>query len=88
MTSRTITLGSNDFFHARPAACIARAAMPFDSVVMVVLGTELANAKDALALMRLPHPQGAAIEFMADGADEEDALGAVLAVVQKDFGLA
>ncbi len=87
MTSKTITLASTDYFHARPAAQIAAAARPFKSVVMVTLGTSIANAKDALSLMRLGHPNGASVEFLADGPDEMAALKAVLEAVEKAFTL-
>lgn len=87
MTSKTITLASTDYFHARPAAQIAAAARPFRSVVMVTLGTSIADAKDALSLMRLGHPGGEPVEFLADGPDEQAALKAVLESAEKAFTL-
>lgn len=87
MTSKTITLASADYFHARPAAQIAAAAKPFKSVVMVTLGTGVADAKDALSLMRLGHPGGTPVELFADGPDEQEALKAVLEAVGKAFTL-
>lgn len=85
MTTKTITLGPADFFHARPAAQISAAARPFGSVIMVASGTAVADAKDALSLMRLGHPDGTPVDLLADGPDELEALEAVLHVIQKEF---
>lgn len=85
MTARTITLGSRDFFHARPAAMLANTAKSYESVIMVMLGTEIADAKDALSLMRLSHPNGSPVEFLADGNDEEAAMDGILKALENIF---
>ncbi len=87
MVTRTITLGSKDFFHARPAARIAGTAKLYESVVMVMLGTEIADARDAFSLMRLSHPDGSSLELLADGTDEQAAVEAVLEVIKKEFSI-
>lgn len=87
MTTKTIVLGPEDFFHARPAALTASAAKPFQSIIMVALGPEIADAKDAFSLMRLSHPKGAAVDLLADGPDEQAALEAVAKAVRKAFAL-
>lgn len=87
MTTRTITLDSKDFFHARPAARIAVTAKNCESVIMVMLGTEIADAKDSLSLMRLSHPKGSPLELLADGPDENAALEAVMDVMKKEFSI-
>ncbi|MCI8598382.1 MAG: HPr family phosphocarrier protein [Lachnospiraceae bacterium] len=85
MITKTVTLGLEDFFHARPAAQIAAVAKTYESVLMIMLGTEIAEAKNPMALMRLGHPKGAPLEIWADGSDEEAALKAVLEVIKKEF---
>lgn len=85
MITKTIALKADDFFHARPAARIAAASKPFASVTMIVLGTSVADTKDSLSLMRLGHPNGASIDLMADGPDEQDALEAVSTAIQNEF---
>ncbi len=87
MTAIKLTLREDDFFHARPAAVTAAAAKRFDSVVMVALGTELADGKDALSLMRLSHPRGRDVELIADGPGEAAALEAVAAAIRQCFEL-
>ncbi len=85
MLSKTMTLAPEDFFHARPASQIAAGAKPFQSMVMVCLGTEIADAKNAFALMRLSHPRGGPIDLLADGSDEAEALAAVERAVREAF---
>ena len=85
MLTKTLTLDRKDFFHARPASQIAAAAKPFQSMVMVCLGTELADAKNAFALMRLSHPRGGPFDLLADGPDEDEALAAVERALRDAF---
>ena len=85
MTTRTIILGPDDFFHARPSARIAEKARSCESVIMVMLGTEIADAKDALSLMRLSHPKGSSVDILADGPDESSALEEIVETVQQEF---
>lgn len=87
MTTRTITLGPRDFFHARPAARIAGTAKHFESVVMLMLGTEIADARDPFSLMRMSHPNGLTLEIMTDGPDEQDAIDAVLDAMKEEFSV-
>ena len=85
MITRSITLDSNDFFHARPAAKIAGTANTYESVIMVMLGTEIADAKDPLSLMRLSHPKGSSVDILADGPDEATAITGVIQAIQEEF---
>ena len=85
MVTRSITLDSNDFFHARPAAKIADTAKTYESVIMVMLGTEIADAKNPLSLMRLSQPKGSAVDILADGPDETSAADQVLKTIQSAF---
>lgn len=82
MIQKTITLDPKAFFHARPAAKISSMVKDFDSVIMVMVGTEIADAKNPVSLMRLGHPNGSPIDLIADGPDEEAALAAILEEIQ------
>jgi len=85
MITRMIQSNSKDFFHARPAALIASRAKDFESVIMVIVNKETANAKNPIALMRLCHPNGNMVEILADGPDEKAAAKAVAEVIEKIF---
>ena len=73
MLIKSITMRPGAHFHARPAAGLAVLARQFESVLLISVGEELADAKNALALMRLPKPAGGIIELTASGPDEEEA---------------
>ena len=88
MITGSVTLDAKDFFHARPAAKIAGTAKTYESVIMVMLGTEIADAKDPLSLMRLSHPQGSTVDVLADGTDEQKALNAVMEEIRREFAVA
>lgn len=78
----TLALPQRGFLHARPASIVAAAAREYESVVMMSAGTGIANAKDALSLMRLGCPEDTSYELLADGPDERDAIDAVAAAVR------
>ena len=73
MLIKSITMRPVSHFHARPAADLAVLARQFESVLLISVGEELADAKNALALMRLPKPKDGNIELTASGPDEEEA---------------
>lgn len=85
MRTKTLTLAPKDFFHARPASRISAEAKRWQSMVMLCLGTEIADAKNAVAMMRLSHPRGGPVDLIADGPDEAEALEAVTAAVERAF---
>lgn len=87
MITKTIEMSSRDFFHARPSARIAGEAKTFESVIMIALGTSIADVKDPVSLMKLGHPKGSPLDLMADGFDEQAALDAVLKTMQEEFTL-
>ena len=77
MLIKSITMRPGAHFHARPAADLAVLARQFESVLLISVGEELADAKNALALMRLPKPKDGSIELTASGPDEEEAAAAL-----------
>lgn len=82
---RRVSLPPDAFFHARPASLTAEAAKGYLSVVMVCVGVHMADAKNAIALMRLPHPHGTPCELFADGPDEEEAAAAMVVALERIF---
>ena len=85
MRTKTLTLAHEDFFHARPASRISAEAKRWQSMVMLCLGTEIADAKNAVAMMRLSHPRGGPFDLFADGPDEAEALEAVAQAIRQAF---
>ncbi len=77
----TVALDQKVWLHARPASIVAAAAKEYESVIMVSVGTKIADAKDPLSLMRLGNPEHAPFELLVDGPDEKAAIDAVTAAI-------
>ncbi len=68
--------------HARPAADFVRAANTFASTITVTCDGKSANAKSILQIISLNARQGATVTLTADGPDEEEALRALIALLE------
>ena len=81
---QAITL--NGDLHARPAGALAVAAAQFSSAVSITAGAGSANAKSVnaksvLAVMGIGATSGQHVTVSADGADAEEAVAAIVAVL-------
>lgn len=72
--------------HARASAKIVEAAARFQSVITVNRDGQSVNARSIMGLMMLAASTGAEVEICAEGADAEDALTAIVALVGAKFG--
>jgi phosphotransferase system HPr (HPr) family protein len=86
MITRTITVRHKFGIHARPAAKIVSMCTGFASDVEIVKkGEPPANAKNILDLMMLAAACGEDLELRINGADEEEAMGRLAALMESDF---
>lgn len=72
--------------HARPAALFVREARKFQSAIKVRKAGKEADAKSIVHLLTLGVSQGDEIELEVDGADEEEALGALVELIKAGLG--
>jgi phosphotransferase system HPr (HPr) family protein len=75
--------------HARPAAKFVQTASEYDAEVTVANITEPTdpvNAKSILSILTLGVHKGYEIEICTDGPDERDAIQALKALVESNFG--
>ena len=75
--------------HARPASLFVQTANKFSSDIQVQNLTDnsnLANAKSILSILTLGVCQDHEIEIVADGEDSEQALEALQALIEDNFG--
>jgi len=86
MTSRTVTVVNQLGMHARAAAKFVHVATKFESRVRVGRHGREMDGKSIMGLLLLAASQGARITISADGADEEDAVTALAAMVESGFG--
>lgn len=86
MISTTITVPNRAGLHARAAAKLVATAAPFQSRIELSNGEKTVDGKSILSLMLLAAPQGSELKLQLDGEDEQDALRAILALLEARFG--
>ena len=69
--------------HARPAAAVVKTAARHQARVRLELGGKAADARSIVQLLGLGVRQGSVVTVTAEGADEAEALAAVLEVLQR-----
>ncbi len=83
--SRTLTICNQRGLHARAAAKFVHCAEMFDAEVYVSRqGTEV-SGRSIMGLMLLAAAQGMTIDVRASGREAEDALAAIVALVENKF---
>lgn len=82
MLTEIVELPNGVRFHARPSSAVAQEAVKYQSVIFLMTGEQVADAKNAIALLRLGTLKHGRIELIADGADEEIAIQAIRDVLQ------
>ena len=72
--------------HARPATFFIQKANEFKSSIWVEKEERRVNAKSLLGVLSLGIVKGTAINLIADGADEKEAVEALVALIDSNFG--
>ena len=72
--------------HARPATFFIQKANEFKSTIMVEKEERKVNAKSLLGVLSLGIKKGSNIVISAEGADEEEAVKALCALIISNFG--
>ena len=86
MPEITLTVHNKVGLHARPAALFVQTAKQFNCDVKVTHGEREANAKSILGVLTLGVNQGAVITIRAEGEEADQALAALEALVESNFG--
>ncbi len=86
MKESSITIHHPVGLHARPAALFVQTAQKFTSKMSVSYNAKTANAKSLLGLLGLGVTRDVEVLIKADGADEEEAVKALVALVENNFG--
>ena len=86
MTSRSVTVVNQLGMHARAAAKFVHVAARFDAQVRVARDRREMDGKSIMGILLLAAAQGSTITISADGADENDAVAALTALVESGFG--
>ena len=86
MTSQEVTLVNQLGMHARAAAKFVHLATRYEARVKVARDRREMDGKSIMGILLLAAARGSTITISADGADERDAVAALVALVQTGFG--
>ena len=86
MISQSVTIKNNVGLHARPATFFVQKANCFKSSIWVEKEDCRVNAKSLLGVLSLGISKGTQITLIADGQDENEAVNALAALVDSEFG--
>lgn len=85
MYMKEATVNNQVGLHARPATFFIQKANEFKSSIWVEKDERRVNAKSLLGVLSLGIVKGTAINLIADGADEQEAVDALVALVNSGF---
>lgn len=83
---KTITIKNASGLHARPAGMFVKKASEFKSTVEIKAKDKVVNAKSIMGIMSLGLAQGDTITIAANGDDAENAVNALVELVEGGFG--
>lgn len=86
MATETLNLINRLGLHARAAGKLVNLAKTFSSQITVSRSDEEVDGKSIMGVMLLAAPVGTEITLRVTGEDEEEALGALVALINNRFG--
>ena len=86
MLQKTITISNKLGLHARASAKLTKLAGSFRCEVSMTRNDRRVNAKSIMGVMMLAAGLGAEVEIETDGADEQAAMDAIVALIDDKFG--
>ena len=86
MTRREVEIRNRLGLHARAAARFVHVANRFKSRVQLSRDGRSMDGKSILGILLLAAPQGTPIELEVEGPDEEQAMAALVELVETGFG--
>lgn len=85
MVSNEVTVQNAVGLHARPATFFIQRANEFKSSIWVEKDDRRVNAKSLLGVLSLGIVKGVTIKLIADGSDEEEAINALVSLIESNF---
>ena len=86
MLKKEITITNKLGLHARASAKLTKLAGSFNCDVWMSKGERRINAKSIMGVMMLAAGKGSKVTIETDGADEAEAMDALLALIADYFG--
>ena len=72
--------------HLRPAGLLCREALRYQSSIRFLFGDSVVNAKSVLSVLGACIKSGDESELVCDGADEDEAMRGVVALIEGGLG--
>ena len=85
MISKEVTINNQVGLHARPATFFIQKANEFKSSIWIEKDDRRVNAKSLLGVLSLGIVKGTAVNIVADGVDENEAIATLFALIDSDF---
>jgi len=85
MVIREVTINNQVGLHARPATFFIQKANEFKCSIWIEKDERRVNAKSLLGVLSLGIVKGTAINIIADGQDENEAINILSALIASDF---
>ncbi len=85
MIKETILIKNKSGLHARPAAHLVKVAGQFESDIKILKDGLEVNGKSIMGVMMLAAEPGSELVFEITGSDEQEALKAILELIEKNF---
>lgn len=85
MIEREVTVRNRSGIHTRPAATIVKTAARFKADFFIIKDDMEINGKSIIGVMTLAAEQGSTLLLRFDGADEEQALLALIDLFERGF---
>lgn len=86
MLSRDVEIVNRLGLHARASAKVTQTAAKFSSDVFMTRNGRRINAKSIMGVMMLAAPKGSLVTLEVNGADETDAMAALVKLIADRFG--
>lgn len=85
MISREVVITNTSGLHARPATFFIQKANCYKSTILVEKDDRKVNAKSLLGVLSLGIAKGMTINLIADGQDEDAAIGGLVSLINSGF---
>ena len=86
MVNQKVRVKNPTGLHLRPAGFLCKEAMKYKSLITFNFGGGVANAKSVLSVLGACVKCGDEIGLVCEGADEQDALAAMVAAIEGGLG--
>ncbi len=85
MIQKTIQIKNKSGLHARPAAHLVKVAGQFEADIKILKDGLEVNGKSIMGVMMLAAETGSELEFVVEGKDEQQALDAIIELIENKF---